>query len=149
MSDDLNPDISESDFTQYPILNEAQMREIFSIDETGEFLKEVLDESMDQALATAQELHEALNEKDFSRIRERAHFLKGSMAQLGLRRLNRICLIMQFYIDKSPFESISFDHLEVLTHQLDISISATLQYLYVTPDKAKINDHVMEILNKN
>lgn len=89
-------------------------------------------------------MHSATDSRDWRKVRDRAHFLKGSMAQLGLQRMNRICLTLQLYIDKTPMNQITPEHIEGLLHQLDLGIRDTQEYMYAsTSTRDKLHDRII------
>ena len=74
-----------------PPLDTRALRNIESLDPTSDFLTEVLGRYMDDTEQVLQSMALALERHNVRRIRENAHALRSSSANIGAQRMHRLC----------------------------------------------------------
>ncbi|ELU38980.1 Hpt domain-containing protein [Rhizoctonia solani AG-1 IA] len=62
-----------------------------------EFSSDIVRDYFKQAITTLGELNDALNQKDFATLSSKGHFLKGSSAALGVKKVQESCEHIQHY----------------------------------------------------
>lgn len=82
-------DIDESVF--------SQITEMDDEDPECEFSREIVVDYFKQAKTTFKELREALKAKDLKTLSAKGHFLKGSSAALGIKKVQESCEHVQHY----------------------------------------------------
>ncbi|KAH7336919.1 histidine phosphotransferase [Rhizoctonia solani] len=65
-----------------------------------DFSSEIVCDYFKQAVATIKELNDALESRDFKTLSSKGHFLKGSSAALGVRKVQDSCEHIQHYGNK-------------------------------------------------
>ncbi|KAG8742176.1 hypothetical protein FRC10_001932 [Ceratobasidium sp. 414] len=75
----------------------SQITEMDDEDEDCEFSREIVVDYFKQAATTFKELRQALAEKDLAELSAKGHFLKGSSAALGVKKVQESCEHIQHY----------------------------------------------------
>lgn len=109
-------------------LDVLQLREIYSLVETPEGFKGLLDEGLEQASTIIKNIQEALDLNDISRLKSEAHFLKGSMLTLGFRELARLLQVIHHVISHQTDNHL--DTVKESASQLLDTYQRTQQELY-------------------
>ncbi|CAE6417201.1 unnamed protein product [Rhizoctonia solani] len=80
-------------------IDETVFGQITEMDEEDDcdFSSEIVREYFEQAATTLGELNKALDNKDFSTLSSKGHFLKGSSAALGVKKVQESCEHIQHY----------------------------------------------------
>jgi len=85
----INPG-SEDNRTQTPLLVTAQIDQLRGNGQNDDF-REIISMYIDQTDEQLSTVKNALNEKNFESITNKAHQIKGSSANLGARQLSDLC----------------------------------------------------------
>ncbi|CAE6415488.1 unnamed protein product [Rhizoctonia solani] len=90
------------DATETLDIDETVFGQITEMDEEDDydFSSEIVRDYFKQAATTLEELNDALNEKDFKTLSSKGHFLKGSSAALGVKKVQESCEHIQHYGNK-------------------------------------------------
>ncbi|QRW20246.1 multistep phosphorelay regulator 1 [Rhizoctonia solani] len=80
-------------------IDESVFNQITEMDEEDdcEFSSDIVRDYFKQAITTLGELNDALNQKDFATLSSKGHFLKGSSAALGVKKVQESCEHIQHY----------------------------------------------------
>ncbi|KAJ2359255.1 Phosphorelay intermediate protein [Coemansia erecta] len=95
---------SESEGEEDDLSNEILDLEAFNqllsmdddTDEDYEFSREIVHNYLDQAKSTFADMESALEDKDLSKLSSLGHFLKGSSATIGVKKVQECCKHIQF-----------------------------------------------------
>ncbi|KAF8746533.1 Histidine-phosphotransfer HPT protein, partial [Rhizoctonia solani] len=87
------------DATETLDIDESVFNQITEMDEEDdcEFSSDIVRDYFKQAITTLGELNDALNQKDFATLSSKGHFLKGSSAALGVKKVQESCEHIQHY----------------------------------------------------
>ncbi|KAG8690373.1 hypothetical protein FRC11_012059 [Ceratobasidium sp. 423] len=83
-------------------IDETIFGQITEMDEEDDcdFSSEIVRDYFKQAATTLDELNDALEKKDFKTLSSKGHFLKGSSAALGVKKVQESCEHIQHYGNK-------------------------------------------------
>ena len=81
----------------YNPLDQSVLQGLRELQEEGEpdFLTELIDIFLEDSAGLVQELKDAINAQDLSRVRQAAHTLKGSSGNLGANAFSKMCYEME------------------------------------------------------
>lgn len=105
-----HPDVEEEDEDEAAdsdIIDLDTFQQILELDEddTHEFSSEMVWQYFGQASTTFDQMDEAFKAKDLLKLSDLGHFLKGSSAALGVRKVQATCEKIQHYGKKRDDES--------------------------------------------
>ncbi len=80
------------------LINNNALDELRSMDEEGEFLKEIVNLFITDSVNTLDDIKKHMSAGDFGAVNKSAHKLKGSSLSIGAQALGDYC----FKLEKSP-----------------------------------------------
>ncbi|KAJ2358320.1 Phosphorelay intermediate protein, partial [Coemansia sp. RSA 2610] len=93
-------DSEEEDDLTNEVLDISAFHELLSMDdendEDNEFSRGIVHNYLEQAKSTFADMDKALKDKDLSKLSSLGHFLKGSSATIGVKRVQDCCKHIQF-----------------------------------------------------
>ncbi|KAF9576538.1 hypothetical protein EC968_008016 [Mortierella alpina] len=89
------------------VIDSGVFEQLLELDEGTEFVRTVVDDYFEQAEQKIEEMQEAVKEKNFARLSELGHFLKGSSAAVGIIKMKASCGKLQHYGDRRDAEGIN------------------------------------------
>ncbi|CAE7225581.1 unnamed protein product [Rhizoctonia solani] len=93
-----NVDVDIPDVPQGEDIDEAVFGQITEMDDDDDdFSSDIVRDYFKQAVVTFKEIEDALNSKDFNTLSSKGHFLKGSSAALGVKKVQGWCEHIQHY----------------------------------------------------
>ncbi|KAJ2483089.1 Phosphorelay intermediate protein [Coemansia sp. RSA 2131] len=104
MSNNSERDHSDSEDDEDDLSNEILDLDAFNqllsmdddTDEDYEFSREIVQSYLEQAKSTFADMDQALSAKDLSKLSSLGHFLKGSSATIGVKKVQECCKHIQF-----------------------------------------------------
>ncbi|KAJ2705341.1 Phosphorelay intermediate protein [Coemansia sp. IMI 203386] len=97
MSDD---NLENDDIFGSEILDLEAFNQLLSMDDEGdedhEFSRDIVDNYFDQARGTFSDMDKAFAAKDLGKLSSLGHFLKGSSATIGIKKVQECCKHIQY-----------------------------------------------------
>ncbi|KAF9281704.1 hypothetical protein BGZ68_006463 [Mortierella alpina] len=109
------------------VIDSRVFEQLLGLDEDIEFVKTVIKEYFEQAKQKIGEMQEAIPKKDFAKLLELGHFLKGSSAAVGIIKMKASCGRLQHYgsrLDAEGHNPITDEEALKLTEALLIQMQA-------------------------
>ncbi|KAJ2797826.1 Phosphorelay intermediate protein [Coemansia helicoidea] len=88
-------ELLESDILDLDVFNQLMLMDDEN-DQENEFSREIVQSYLDQAKSTFADMDKALGSKDLSKLSSLGHFLKGSSATIGVKRVQECCRRIQY-----------------------------------------------------
>ncbi|KAF9925176.1 hypothetical protein BGZ75_009169 [Mortierella antarctica] len=89
------------------VIDSRVFEQLLQLDEGTEFVRTVVDDYFEQAERTIEKMQKAVKRKDFAKLSDLGHFLKGSSAAVGIIKMKTSCGKLQHYGDRRDAEGIN------------------------------------------
>ena len=108
-----------------PMIDEEQIEQLMWVSEDGgaDLLQELLELFINDNLSPLALIDEGLDNKDFEIIARQAHSIGGSSANLGGRRLSKVCLSLEKAAKEESLEVVRV-FIPKLKHTYQLTIEA-------------------------
>lgn len=121
-----------------------QLHEIYTLVETVDDFKSLIDEGFAQANTTIGQIEDAFSSGDIERTQTLSHYLKGSMVTLGFRELTRLLQIIHHTIT-AP-DALNFKAILIETvGQLRTAYDQTMKQFYLS-DGVTVRPIVLQLI---
>ncbi|KAJ2715631.1 Phosphorelay intermediate protein [Coemansia spiralis] len=88
-------ELLDSDILDLDVFNQLVLMDDEN-DQEHEFSREIVQSYLDQAKSTFADMDRALKSKDLSKLSSLGHFLKGSSATIGVKKVQECCKRIQY-----------------------------------------------------
>lgn len=103
---------------QSGIVDAETLEQLKQIDEDGEFRETIIHNYFDQAETTFKEMDEAFANREFDKLANLGHYLKGSSAAIGVLKVKASCERIQ-HCNQTSLEIPSSAKLEEMANMLN------------------------------